>query len=378
MNKILKIIFTGGGSGGHTMPALSMIQDLKEFSNKEKKEIKILFIGSYNGVEKDILKKHNIDYNEISTGKLRRYFSFNNITDIFKVIKGISQANKIIKKFDPDILVSTGGYVSIPPVMAAKKNKIPIIIHEQTINSGLANRIAGKYANKIALTFKESLKYFPKQKCVITGIPLRKEIFRGSKEKAFKRFGLDKTLPVLLFMGGGLGCHILNQTSLNILEDLLENFNIIFQTGRSIENSDHKEILKLKKSLINSKSNKFVVFEFIENEIGDVYSITDLAIARSGAGTVNELMSLKIPAIFIPLQIATNNEQLKNAKIMEKIGSAVIIEENNLTPELLKKNINNIIMKKEIQRMKKNLKNHKMPNGNKIMLDLIISEIAKY
>ncbi len=371
----IKIVFTGGGSGGHTMPALAMIKTFQKHYDKKKIKYEILYIGSKESIEKTVMEKNRINYRSISTGKFRRYFSLKNFTDIFNIIKGLFDSIKIIKDFDPDIILSTGGFVSVPPVIAGYFKKIPILIHEQTIDAGLANKIAGFFATKIALTFSESKKYFKKEKCILTGIPLREEIFTGTKETALKKFGLDKKLPVVYFTGGGLGCHILNLVSSVFIPELLDKANVIFQTGSSFDNKDYLMMLKLRDNLPDIKKKRFIVYTFISEDIADIYSIADLAIGRSGAGTVNELMALKIPAIYIPLKIATNNEQHKNAEVHLKNKSAVIIEEKDLTKEALFNTIKDILFTDKIKTMKRNLKTLNHEPGNKKLLSLIESMI---
>ena len=375
MNKKYKFVFTGGGSGGHTMPALALIQAIKEYSKKI--ECSMLYIGSYNGVERELIQSNNIKYKSISTGKLRRYLSISNFIDIFRILKGIKQSKIILKNFDPDILISTGGFVSVPPVIAAKKLKIPIIIHEQTIDAGLANKIASRFANKVALTFNESKKYFLKKDIVLTGLPIRKELFDGNKNEALKKFNLDEKLPVIYFTGGGLGCHILNITAIKILSELLERCNVIFQTGKALNSKDFFEMKKFKESLNKNKKKRLIVFDFIKDELADIYAMADLVVARSGAGTVNELMALNIPVIFIPLAIATKNEQLRNAKYVEKMGGSIIIEEKDLNPEILLEKIKTILFTDKIVKMKENLKKHSIQNGTKNMIDLIFELIGR-
>jgi len=353
------------------MPALAMIKTFQKYYDKKNIKYKILYIGSKDSIEKSVIEKNNIDYRSISTGKFRRYFSLKNVTDIFNIIKGLFDSIKIIKDFKPDIIFSTGGFVSVPPVIAGYLKNIPILIHEQTIDAGLANKIAGFFATKIALTFSVSKKYFKKKKCILTGIPLREEIFSGNKENAFKKFGLDKKLPVIYFTGGGLGCHILNLASFEFLPELLEKANVIFQTGSSFNNKDYLMMLKLRDNLPDNKKRRFIVYNFINEDIADIYSIAYLAIGRSGAGTVSEFMALKIPAIYIPLKIATNNEQFKNAQAHVKNKSAVIIEEKELTKEKLFNTITDILFTDKIKTMKKNLKTLNHEPGNKKLLTLL-------
>lgn len=364
--KNVKIILTGGGSGGHTMPAVAMIKTLKKYFNTINASLEIIYIGSRNGIEKEIIKKEGIKYIAILTGKLRRYFSIKNIFDLFNIVIGLVQSFFIIKKIKPSLLFSTGGFVSVPPVIAAFLNRVPIVIHEQTIDAGLANKIASSFATKIALTFNESSKYFNKNKSILTGIPLRDELFESTKEKAFLKFNFDKDKPVIYFTGGGLGCHILNISALEILDKLLEKTNIIFQTGKLKE--DYENFLKLKEDLDSDKKRRFVLFDFINEELADVYAISDLAIARSGAGTVNELTTFKIPAIFIPLAIATNDEQRKNAMTMAEKGGAIIISEDKLNSKVLLDTIFDIILTDKLDIMKKSLKSINFERGNEKIL----------
>jgi len=280
----------------------------------------------------------------------------------------------IIKKFKPDLLFSTGGFVSVPPVIIAKFLKVKTIIHEQTIDAGLANKIAGKFADKICVTFNESKKYFPQHKTIVTGIPLRKEIFLSTKEYAKKRYDFDYNRPTIFFTGGGLGCHLLNETAIKIIPKLLEKVNIIFQTGNANGGNDHKIMKNLFNELPEKTRKNFIVYNFINDELADILKLTDLAIARSGAGTVCEFIALKIPAIFIPLAIATNNEQYKNAMIMQSLGSAIILEEENLNENTLIDNIESILFTDKLSLMKNNFNNIENIDGREKILELILKD----
>lgn len=377
MESVIRVIITGGGSGGHTMPAISMVDSIKKYCEEINEPCEILYIGSNDGIEKKIAQKHNVNYKIISTGKFRRYFSFDNFFDIFKVLNGVLQSYNIISKFKPDIIFSTGGFVSVPPVIAAKLHGKKIIIHEQTVDAGLANRISSRFANKIALTFEESKKYFAEEKVVVTGIPLRPQLFASDKKKSIKLLGISKDYPTLYFSGGGLGCHLLNKVALEIVENLLEKTNIIFQTGNAKNGKDYLEMLKFRESLDNNKKSRFKIYNFINDEIGDIYSVADLVISRSGAGTVNELIALRKPAIFIPLAIAANNEQWKNAEIMSKIGGAIIIDEENLTETNLTSKINEILFSDQINIMRQNLEKIENFKGNENLVKLVFQEMGK-
>ncbi|MCG8569013.1 MAG: UDP-N-acetylglucosamine--N-acetylmuramyl-(pentapeptide) pyrophosphoryl-undecaprenol N-acetylglucosamine transferase, partial [Spirochaetes bacterium] len=325
------------------------------------------------GIERKILEKHQIAYQTIPTGKLRRYFSFKNFIDIFRVINGILKSLSIISKFQPDIIFSTGGFVSVPPVIAGRILNKKIVIHEQTIDAGLANKINARFAHSIALTFEESQQYFPRKKSKVTGIPLRADIFSGIREESLKRLKLNSNLPTLYFSGGGLGCHLLNVTAKEIIPSLLTKANVIFQTGNALEGKDYLTMLKFRETLASNLKNHFIVYNFINEELSDVFAVADLAIARSGAGTVNELMALGIPSIFVPLAIATNNEQYKNAEIMCKTGGAIIIEEKKLNSQYLYEQIEKILLTDKLQAMKENIKKSPSIRGNDKILELILS-----
>ena len=241
----------------------------------------------------------------------------------------------------------------------------------------MANKIASRFADKIALTFNESKKYFLNKDTILTGLPIRKELFNGNRKEAFKKFKFDTKLPVIYFTGGGLGCHILNLTAIKILPELLEKSNVIFQTGKGLNSQDFLEMKKFKELLDNNKKKRLFIFDFIKDELADIYALADLAVARSGAGTVNELMALNIPAIFIPLAIATKNEQLRNARYVEKIGGSIIIEEKDLNPVILLKNINDILFTVRINKMRHSLKEHSIQNGTKNMINLIFKITGK-
>ena len=369
-----KIIITGGGSGGHAMPAVAIVQLLRDYEKKSGEQIRILYVGSKKGIEKKIATRNHCPFISISTGKLRRYLSWENLLDFFRVIKGIFDSLSVIKHFKPDVIFSTGGFVSVPVVIAGHFTRTPSIIHEQTVDAGLANKIAGKFAKKIALTFEESAKYFPSEKTEITGIPLRESIFNVDKEKAYSLLPVERGLPVIYVSGGGLGCHLLNETMQKILPELLEKMNVIIQTGNANDGKDYLDLLRFRENLDEKLKKHLIVFNFIE-DVGNVFAISDLVVARSGAGTVNELIALKLPAIFVPLAIATGNEQFKNASIMKKIGGAEIIEEKDLTAEVLMKSINELFNGGKLAIMKSNLQKLKNFCGNEKLLKLILQTL---
>ena len=330
MNK-RTILLTGGGSGGHAMPLIAIYEALNKFANEKNLDFNYLWVGSKYHIEGKLASELDLPFAPISTGKLRRYFSFRNFIDLFKVFFGFIQSLFLIMRHKPAVVFSTGGFVSVPVVVAASFLRTHIIIHEQTIDAGLANKIAARFAHTVAVTFEESKRYFPSKKVMLTGIPLRSSIRVEHPELSHEQLGLSKDLPTIYITGGGLGCHILNETILELLPELLVEYQVVFQTGNALGGEDYRQVCEFKQKLANVKQQeRLQIYNFVTNELADIYQVADLVIARSGAGTVNELIALKKPAIFVPLAIATNNEQLKNAHIMADVGAAIIIEETQL------------------------------------------------
>ena len=212
-----RIILTGGGTAGHVTPNIALLPRLREL------QYDIHYIGSYNGMEKNLIAKQGIPYHGISSGKLRRYFSLQNFTDPFRVLKGFGEANKLIKSLKPDVIFSKGGFVSVPVVMAGKRNHVPTIIHESDMTPGLANKLSISSATKVCCNFPETLKCLPPEKAVLTGSPIRQELMTGSRERARAFCGFEEIKPVILIIGGSLGAAAVNDAVRNILPQLLEN-----------------------------------------------------------------------------------------------------------------------------------------------------------
>ncbi len=313
------IVFTGGGSGGHVMPSLTLIDSIL----KKSLDCRLFYIGSINGIEKELLKNYKeITYYSIQTGKMRRYLSFQNITDILRVFTGIMQSIFIVLRFPKNnsIFFSTGGFVSLPVVIAASLLKRKVFIHEQTSRAGLANKIAGIFADKIFISFEASREYFKDSKTFFSGYPLREGCFSDrALDVTINNINLnDISKPILFITGGGNGSHLLNMLIKKNLETLIKDFFILHQVGKNYI----EEFLPL-------KNYSYLPVAFIKNEIIDIYKLAKVTISRAGAGTVCELLALQIPSIFIPLKIAQKNEQFFNAKeAHDKLGSLIISEDN--------------------------------------------------
>lgn len=330
------IIFTGGGSGGHVMPALTMIKKLQEA-----REFNVEYIGGINGIERELVKEYKLRYYPIHTGKLRRYISKENIKDILNIFKGFMESFQILKTFPANTLVfSTGGFVGVPVVLAAWLQRKKIYIHEQTSRVGLANKIASFFATKVFVSFEESLKFFPEKKTFFSGYPLREECYRSSiNPVSIDGISLNEvSRPILFVTGGGNGSALLNKAIKNNLEDLLQEFFIVHQTGKH----DFEEYRTL-------KSEFYHPMAFVGKEMIDLYKLSSVVVARSGAGTVCELMALGKKAIFIPLKIAQKNEQFHNAmEANQKLGS-IVIQEDNLSKESLLAAIKQLSEDKTVQ-----------------------------
>lgn len=321
-----KIIMTGGGTAGHVTPNIALMPALKEAGYD------IEYIGSVNGMEKDLIQATGVPYHGISSGKLRRYFDWKNFSDPFRVIKGYGQAISLMKKIKPDVVFSKGGFVSVPVVLAAKHCHIPAIIHESDITPGLANRIAIKGAKKVCCNFPETMKYLPSDKAVLTGSPIRRELFSGNADNALKLCKFpDHNKPVLLIIGGSLGSKIVNEAVRKVLPELLEKFYIIHLCGKG----------NLDNSLTGTIG--YAQFEYASSELTDMFALADMAISRAGANSICELLALHKPNILIPLSAAASRgDQVLNAKSFKKQGFSYVLEEEHLTAESLLKAVQEV------------------------------------
>ncbi len=349
-----KIIITGGGSGGHVSVSSAIIEGLKDRYNIPYENL--LYIGGdlgmineQNGKSIEQKRFHNAEFQTeyIRAGKLQRTISIKGISLTFRTILGLIDSIKIINKFKPDLVISTGGFVSVPVCITAHFKKIPVYLHEQTAAVGLSNKIISKYAKKIFVTFDESLKYFPKDKTVHTGNVIRKAIFNktGSGEivESLKKMVVfQEKYPIIYISGGGQGSHIINSAIREVLSLLLQNFQIVLQTGDNQEYKDFDLCIVDKKKLPTELSERFVPVKYIsDQEIGFLLNNTNMYVGRSGANTVYEMGVMKIPSIFIPIPWVTHNEQEKNAQVLVDLNIAGILPEGELSREKIVLEIKN-------------------------------------
>lgn len=313
-----RIILTGGGTAGHVTPNIALLPRLREL------EYDIHYIGSYNGMEKNLIAKQNIPYHGISSGKLRRYFSLQNFTDPFRVLKGFGEANKLMKELKPDVIFSKGGFVSVPVVFAAKKNHVPVIIHESDMTPGLANKLSFSSASKICCNFPETLDTLPEGKAILTGSPIRQELLTGDREVAKKFCGFTSDKPVILVVGGSLGAVAVNDAVRRLLPELLKNFQVVHLCGKG----------KMDASLVGTEG--YVQFEYIQEELRDLFALADIVISRAGANAICEILDLRKPNLLIPLSAnSSRGDQILNARSFERQGFSKVLEEEEITDEVL-------------------------------------------
>lgn len=312
------IVLTGGGTAGHVTPNIALIPKLQE------KGFQISYIGSYNGIEKSLIQELGIPYYGISSGKLRRYFDIKNFSDPFRVLKGYSQAKKLMKQLKPDVVFSKGGFVTVPVVLAAKKRKIPAIIHESDMTPGLANKLCLSSATKICCNFPETVSTLPVDKAVLTGTPIRQELLHGDKEAARNFCGFSSDKPVLLVIGGSLGAASVNENVRKILPELLKEFQVIHLCGKG----------KTDSSLEHTAG--YVQYEYIKEELPDLFALADIVISRAGANAICELNALAKPNLLIPLSAnASRGDQILNARSFERQGYSMVLEEEEITESVL-------------------------------------------
>lgn len=349
-----RIVLTGGGTAGHVTPCIALLPQLKQ------EGYEIEYVGSYNGIERKLIEEYKIPYHGISSGKLRRYFDPKNFTDPFKVMKGYFEASKILKTMKPDVVFSKGGFVTVPVVMAAKKHKIPVIIHESDMTPGLANKLALPSASKVCCNFPETLNYLPAEKAVLTGTPIRKELFCGNKVRGLDFCGFTANKPVLLVVGGSTGSRAINEIIRGMLPTLLRDYQIVHLCGK--DNLDERF----------SDTAGYVQFEYIKAELSDLLAAADLVISRAGANAICELLALRKPNILIPLPAASSRgDQILNAESFERQGYSYVLMEEDLSLSMLLGAIKTVMEKKQdyISAMNKSELNNSIETIIKLIKD---------
>ena len=320
-----KIVLTGGGTAGHVTPNIALIPYLK------KEGYDVYYIGSKGGMEEELIKKCDIPYYGVSSGKLRRYFDKKNFSDIFKVLKGIMQAKHVIRKIKPDVVFSKGGFVAVPVVVGAALNKVNVVCHESDITPGLANKLAMPFAKAVCTTFPEAVKHIKDNKGIYTGTPIRDMLFTGKKEKGLEMCGFSGNKPVILIMGGSQGSVKVNNSVRELLSKLLPKYDIVHLCGKG----------NLDESLSDKEGYK--QFEYISDELPDLFAMADMVISRAGSNAICEFLALHKPMLLIPLgKNASRGDQILNAESFKKQGFAEVIDEEKMTKGSLFDTINRV------------------------------------
>ncbi len=325
-----KIVLTGGGTAGHVTPHIAIIPRLKEMGYE------ISYIGTYDGIEKKLIEDIGIPYYGISSGKLRRYFSWKNFTDPARVLKGFREAKKILKEIKPDVIFSKGGFVTVPVVFAASKLKIPIVIHESDMTPGLANKLALPKADRVCCNFPETRDTFPEGIATVTGTPIRPELFSGNAENAFKVCGFTEKKPTVLVVGGSTGSVSVNNAIRNCLPKLLTEYNVIHICGKD------------KTDPIFNGMPGYAQFDYVKKELTDMFALSDLVISRAGANAICELHALHKPNILIPLPLKqSRGDQILNAQSFEKCGYSKVIMEEDIEDDTIVNAVHEVFKNKD-------------------------------
>jgi UDP-N-acetylglucosamine--N-acetylmuramyl-(pentapeptide) pyrophosphoryl-undecaprenol N-acetylglucosamine transferase len=367
----MHVVITGGGTGGHTSAGLAVAEALRA------RGVEVSWIGSAHGIEAERVPAAGFPYYAVPAGKLRRYWDWQNLADLLgRVPAGFLFSLKLLRALRPQLLFATGGFVALPPAAAARVLKIPLVVHEQTAVAGLANRLAGRLAAKVALTFREAEKRFPPDRVVVTGNPLRVELVNGSREAGFAHFGLDPGSPLIYVTGGAQGSHRINRTVGEILPQLLDLTQVIHQCGANPTTQDREWLEELTRELPSRLRARYRVLPYVGPELRDVYASAQLVVSRAGAGTVNECCHLGCPAIFIPLPGASGDEQTANARIVEAAGGGVVLPESALSPEGLLETIRSLLADPErLRLMGERARRLAVPNAAEQISELIL-EVA--
>lgn len=325
------IVFTGGGTAGHVTPNLALISAMKPDGWH------MHYIGSQAGIEKAMIEPLCISFHAIASGKLRRYFSLQNFLDPFKIIIGIIQSFFLFRKIKPQVVFSKGGFVAFPVVVGAWLHRIPVIAHESDISPGLANRLSFPFVTKICLTFDAAQKHFKnQQKTLVTGTPIREQLFLGSKARGLALCGFNEDKPCLLVIGGSLGAGSINQSIRSALDTLRQQYQVIHLCGKG----------KRDESLANMAG--YCQFEYANEELADLLACASVVVSRSGANSLYELLALGKPHVLIPLSAkVSRGDQVQNARYMQQLGISVVIQDEQLTPKTLLTALQEVVVRKQ-------------------------------
>lgn len=373
----MKIVFTGGGTGGHFYPIIAIVESIQKIAKEKKFLLPEMYFFAPDPYDKATLYDHKIKYQNVTSGKIRRYFSILNFIDILKTFFGVLKAIFDVFNIFPDVIFSKGGFGSFPTVLAGFILRIPVIIHESDSVPGLVNKFAGKFADRIALSFEEAAPYFKKEKIIYTGQPILEERKQVISENSLEFFNLDSNVPTIFVMGGSQGSNTINNAILDTLPELVENFNIIHQTGRN-------NYIPVKESadaiLINNPNrSRYKPIPYLNGlEMSMASGASSLIISRGGS-TIFEIAAWGLPSIIIPITHSNGNHQVKNAFAYAKSGAASVIKEENLKKNILLAEIRRILENPAIiDSMKESAKKFFKPGAAEKIAYELLSIIASH
>ena len=362
MQKVKKILLTGGGTGGSATPLLAVVDEIRDAI--------FIWLGTKSGPEQEMTARMKIEFKAIASGKWRRYLSWQNFTDLFLIIIGFFQSLFIIKKYQPDLVMSAGSFVSVPAVWAAWILRVPVLIHQQDARPGLANKLMAPFARVITVTFEKSLDNYNK-KAIWIGNPVRSQItnIKISKQEARQKLGLSGEKQVVLIMGGGTGAQAINNLTKHSLDALTKFCQIIHITGKG------KDIM-YGAEFIASNIKNYHPFEFLDTmAMAKVFAAADIVVSRCGMGVLTEVSYLGKPTILIPMP---NSHQEDNAEIFQNAEAAIVLEQKNLTPNKFVKHIKELINNKELRnKLRNNIKTVMKPGANEKMVEIINDILTK-
>lgn len=355
---MVDIVFTGGGTAGHVTPNLALFPKLLD------QGYSLAYLGQKNSIEQNLVEQAGIDFYSISAGKLRRYLDWQNLSDVFRILLGIAQALLHLLKLHPRLVFSKGGFVSCPVVWAAWLLRIPVIIHESDISPGLANKLSIPFAKSVCYSFPETAAFLPAHKRILTGVAIRDFLAQGEAQKGNQLCGFDNELPCIMIIGGSQGSHALNDIIRKNLPNLSQCYNICHLCGAGgLDNS------------LNEHSN-YKQFEYVDQELPDLFAMADLVISRAGATSVFELLSLAKPNLLIPLPLtASRGDQILNAQSFERQGFSIVAKEENLKahPEHLLAILEHCFQR--VSQMHARMKESAQNNAKEKLISLIQSSI---
>lgn len=331
----MRVVLTGGGTGGHIYPALALAKEIRA----QHPDATFLYIGSEKGLEKEIVGKAGYPFQSISISGFKRALSFENVRTVYRFLKAVRVSKRRLTDFRPDVVIGTGGFVCGPVVYAASKMKIPTLIHEQNVIPGLTNKFLSRYADCVAVSFSGSKRYFPEDKVAVTGNPRATEVAQADRMNGIRSLGLPERKPIVLIVGGSRGARPINEAFLQMLPRIKEetNAHFVYVTGEA----HHRTVMEKAERDLGQIKN-VSIHPFLYN-MPEVLAATDLIVNRAGASFLAEITSLGIPSILIPSPYVTNNHQEKNARWLEEQGASLVLLERELSGERLLNEIQGIL-----------------------------------